>query len=123
LERISGDLERIFHEAEAVREKDLPGHLLRRAIGRELPTAYTLHELDLRLEEVKRADAVAFFSDLTRRVAEVVRGEPVPFIHERMGERYRHFLIDEFQDTSLMQWTALLPLIDNALGSGGSALL
>ncbi|MDQ3101732.1 MAG: UvrD-helicase domain-containing protein, partial [Bacteroidota bacterium] len=49
--------------------------------------------------------------------------EPVPFIYERLGERYRHFLIDEFQDTSLQQWNALLPLIDNALGTNGSALL
>jgi ATP-dependent exoDNAse (exonuclease V) beta subunit len=31
------------------------------------------------------------------------------------GERYRHFFIDEFQDTSEMQWQNLIPLIDNAL--------
>jgi superfamily I DNA/RNA helicase len=30
-------------------------------------------------------------------------------------ERYRHFFIDEFQDTSEMQWQNLIPLIDNAL--------
>jgi ATP-dependent exoDNAse (exonuclease V) beta subunit len=27
----------------------------------------------------------------------------------------RHFFIDEFQDTSEMQWQNLIPLIDNAL--------
>jgi ATP-dependent exoDNAse (exonuclease V) beta subunit len=32
-----------------------------------------------------------------------------------LGERYRHFFIDEFQDTSEMQWQNLIPLIDNAL--------
>jgi ATP-dependent exoDNAse (exonuclease V) beta subunit len=32
-----------------------------------------------------------------------------------MGEKYRHFFIDEFQDTSKMQWENLIPLIDNAL--------
>jgi len=66
---------------------------------------------------------VAFFSDLTRRVAEVVRDEPAPWIFERVGERYMHFLIDEFQDTSLLQWECLLPLIDNALSKGGSAFI
>ncbi|MBK6342934.1 MAG: UvrD-helicase domain-containing protein [Flavobacteriales bacterium] len=66
---------------------------------------------------------MAFFSDLTRRVAEVVREEPAPWILERVGERYLHFLIDEFQDTSLLQWECLLPLIDNALGKGGSAFI
>ena len=99
------------------------GYFLRDAIRRLLPTAIALRELSRCLEQEKQADGVAFFSDLTRRVAEVMRDEPAPWILERVGERYTHFLIDEFQDTSLLQWQCLLPLIDNALGSGGSALV
>jgi ATP-dependent exoDNAse (exonuclease V) beta subunit len=34
-----------------------------------------------------------------------------------MGDRYRHFFIDEFQDTSVLQWKNLIPLVDNALSS------
>lgn len=120
---IAPDLERLFQEAEALRDPGQRDYFVRRAVLRELYPAFALHELDSQLEALKQADAVAFFSDLTRRVARVVRDEPVPFIYERMGERYRHFLIDEFQDTSLLQWSTLLPLIDNALGTGGSALL
>ena len=30
------------------------------------------------------------------------------------AEKYRHYFIDEFQDTSVMQWQNLIPLIDNA---------
>ncbi|MBF4470784.1 UvrD-helicase domain-containing protein [Flavobacterium sp. HJJ] len=44
-----------------------------------------------------------------------IQNQPAPFIYERLGERYRHFFIDEFQDTSEMQWQNLIPLIDNAL--------
>lgn len=44
-----------------------------------------------------------------------IQHQPAPFIYERLGERYRHFFIDEFQDTSVMQWDNLVPLIDNAL--------
>ncbi|NTV83690.1 MAG: UvrD-helicase domain-containing protein, partial [Bacteroidales bacterium] len=40
-----------------------------------------------------------------------------PFIYERLGEKYHHYLIDEFQDTSIMQWHNLLPLIENSLAS------
>jgi hypothetical protein len=29
-----------------------------------------------------------------------IQNQPAPFIYERLGERYRHFFIDEFQDTS-----------------------
>jgi ATP-dependent exoDNAse (exonuclease V) beta subunit len=123
LERIAPQLTELFNKAEELCAQGHASFLLRRAVSRELPAAFALHELDRHLEQLKQADAVAFFSDLTRKVAAVVQEEPVPFIYERMGERYRHFLIDEFQDTSLLQWTCLLPLIDNALSTGGSALL
>jgi ATP-dependent exoDNAse (exonuclease V) beta subunit len=123
IDRIAPELQRIYEQVEGLRDSGIRAQLIRQAVSRELLTAFALHALDERLEAIKQADGVAFFSDLTRKVAQVVKHEPVPFIHERMGERYRHFLIDEFQDTSLLQWNALLPLVDNALGSGGSALL
>jgi len=123
LDGIADRLTGLFAEAETLREEQLRTYLIQRAVARELLPAFALHELDAKLEALKQEDGVAFFSDLTRRVAEVVKDEPVPFIYERLGERYRHFLIDEFQDTSLLQWNALLPLIENALSTGGSTLL
>ncbi|MBK9175562.1 MAG: UvrD-helicase domain-containing protein [Flavobacteriales bacterium] len=123
LESIGPELQAIYRRALEALSQGQRAYFLRKAVLQELPTAFTLRELLRCLEARKREDGVVFFSDLTRRVAELVRDEPVPFIHERMGERYRHFLIDEFQDTSLLQWSTLLPLIHNALGSGGSALL
>ncbi len=116
-------LEQLARTAITEQEAGFRDFLLRGAVLRELPATFALHELERQLDTLKQEDGVAFFSDLTRRVADIVAREPVPFIHERMGERFRHFLIDEFQDTSLLQWTCLLPLIDNALSSGGSALL
>lgn len=91
-------------------------------LGKLMPTA-ALQALDEHLDAAKREDGVAFFSDLTRKVAELVREEHASFVHERIGERYLHYLIDEFQDTSRMQWTSLLPLVENALGNNGSALI
>ena len=123
LESLAPELQHFYNEAESLREQGQRTYFIRRAVLRELPPAFALDQLDRRLETLKRTDGVAFFSDLTRKVSQVVREEPVPYIYERLGERYRHFLIDEFQDTSLLQWHTLLPLIDNALGSGGSALI
>lgn len=123
LDRIGPRLQAIYQRALEALDQGQGAYFLRRAVLHELPTAFTLRELLRCLEARKQEDGVVFFSDLTRRVAELVRDEPVPFIHERLGERYRHFLIDEFQDTSLLQWTTLLPLVHNALGYGGTALL
>ncbi len=122
LESLAPELMRLYQQGETLREGQRD-HFIRKAVLRELAPAFALRELERCLANLKSTDGVAFFSDLTRRVAEVVRDEPVPYIYERLGERYRHFLIDEFQDTSLLQWNTLLPLIDNALGQGGSALV
>lgn len=66
-----------------------------------------------------RAETNAFtFDDLNRTIEALVSHSPAPFIFERIGERYRHFLIDEFQDTSVVQWQNFLPLIENSLATG-----
>lgn len=50
-------------------------------------------------------------------IANEIKNQPAPFIYERLGEKYRHYFIDEFQDTSALQWNNLVPLIGNALES------
>lgn len=99
------------------------GFVIANAVLAQLMPTAALQMLDEHLALAKAEDGVAFFSDLTRKVAALVATEPASFVHERIGERYRHYLIDEFQDTSRMQWLSLLPLLENALGNGGSVLI
>lgn len=56
-------------------------------------------------------------SDFNKLIKEEIKDEPAPFIYERLGDKYHHFFIDEFQDTSVLQWENLIPLIDNSLVS------
>lgn len=56
-------------------------------------------------------------SSFNKIISEEIRNQPAPYIYERLGEKYRHYFIDEFQDTSQMQWNNLVPLISNALES------
>lgn len=44
-----------------------------------------------------------------------------PFIYEKVGNRYDHYMIDEFQDTSVREWRNILPLLKEALASNKSA--
>lgn len=108
---------------EALRDTEMVENVITEAIAHDLLATATLNAIDQRLEDLKREEGVSFFSDLTRKVMAIVQEEPAPFLYERLGEQYHHFLIDEFQDTSLMQWHALLPLVENALSAGGSVLL
>ncbi|HMK44435.1 MAG TPA: UvrD-helicase domain-containing protein [Dissulfurispiraceae bacterium] len=72
------------------------------------------------LDEVKRRQGILFIEDINAYLAEYLSGYIVPDIYFRMGESLFHFFIDEFQDTSPIQWRNLRPLLENAVAEGGS---
>ena len=62
-------------------------------------------------------------SEFNKRISDLIGDCSVPFIYERIGERFKHFFIDEFQDTSLLQWFNFMPLINNSMSEGNMNLL
>lgn len=54
---------------------------------------------------------------------DIIGDDDTPFIYERLGSRLDHFLIDEFQDTSRMQWNNLLPLLRESESKGNENLI
>ncbi|MDB5233199.1 MAG: hypothetical protein JWR44_192, partial [Hymenobacter sp.] len=100
----------------------LPNYLLLSAMQPYLFHASLLSELNKLVEQISRERNVVLISEFNRRIASIVLTEPVPFLYERLGERYEHILIDEFQDTSVLQWNNLLPLVENTLANGHSSL-
>ncbi|MBI2721434.1 MAG: UvrD-helicase domain-containing protein [Bacteroidetes bacterium] len=75
-----------------------------------------------KLEEISRdkktEEQIVFISEFNKKIFDLINNEPTPFIYERLGEKYRHYLLDEFQDTSGLQWHNILPLLDNSLANG-----
>lgn len=69
------------------------------------------------LELIKEDQNVLLISEFNQIIADEIKDQPAPFIYERLGERYQNYFIDEFQDTSVMQWQNLIPLTENALVS------
>ena len=74
-----------------------------------------LNSVNRELQKIKEDRNLLLVSEFNSIISETISNQPAPFIYERIGEKYRHYFIDEFQDTSEMQWSNLLPLIDNAL--------
>jgi ATP-dependent helicase/nuclease subunit A len=72
------------------------------------------------LERVKRGQAMVFIGDIGRRLGDYLSNEVVPDVYFRIGERIWHYLVDEFQDTSPLQWRTLFPLVENSLAMDGS---
>ena len=82
-----------------------------------------LNKLGELVEDYSRDNEVVHISEFNRRIADIVREEPAPFIYERLGNRYWNYLIDEFQDTSKMQWLNLVPLVENGIATGHTSLV
>lgn len=75
-----------------------------------------LKQMRIEFDDLLRKDGRVHISEFNKKILSIVATEPVPFLYERLGARYNHILIDEFQDTSRLQFANLLPLIENALG-------
>ena len=82
-----------------------------------------IHEVAEETNNLKEGENLVFINDFHRLISEIVLRESVPFIYERVGERYKHFMIDEFQDTSVRQWQNFLPLLENSLATGNKNLV
>ena len=70
------------------------------------------------LSKYRDSENVLLISDTHQLLNEVIKENHAPFIYERAGLMYDYFLIDEFQDTSRLQWSNFKPLIENSLSEG-----
>ncbi len=74
-----------------------------------------LKQLRIEFDDLLRKDGRVHISEFNKKILHIVASEPVPFLYERLGTRYAHILVDEFQDTSRLQFANLMPLIENSL--------
>lgn len=69
------------------------------------------------LDRARQSEQLIRISEFNLLISELIRNEEAPFIYERLGNRYKHFLLDEFQDTSHLQWLNIVPLIHDSLSN------
>jgi ATP-dependent exoDNAse (exonuclease V) beta subunit len=67
------------------------------------------------LDQTKRDEQIVRISEFNTLISNLIQDEVAPFIYERLGSRYRHYLLDEFQDTSHLQWLNLVPLVEESI--------
>jgi len=94
-----------------------------RAVQKNLTPLSVLNEINKEVQSIKEERSLILISEFNTVVSEYLSQQPAPFIYERVGEKFKHYFIDEFQDTSVMQWQNLIPLVDNALAAENSSLL
>jgi len=96
---------------------------LAKEVSREFYSMAVIEQVAMCIDEIKEEENIIPLSEFNHLISKEIRDQPSPYIYERLGERYKSFFIDEFQDTSIMQWQNLLPLINNALSEGGYCML
>ena len=85
------------------------------AIHKNLVPLSLLSSIQNEIEEIKKENSMVLISEFNSTIGKAVKDQPAPFIYERLGEHYRHYFVDEFQDTSQLQWENLIPLVDHTL--------
>lgn len=66
---------------------------------------------------------VLCLDDSNTLLKRIISGSDAPFVYEKLGVRYEHFLLDEFQDTSNIQWENFLPLLKESDSKGKDSLI
>lgn len=75
------------------------------------------------LDRVREDANMLILDDTSTYISRIINGSEIPFVYEQLGNRLDHFLIDEFQDTSRLQWKNLLPLLLNSHADGLDSLI
>jgi ATP-dependent exoDNAse (exonuclease V) beta subunit len=81
---------------------------------RYLYTYGILAEINNYLEKYREDNDVMLIADLPDFLNQIISDSETPYIYEKVGSRFAHYLIDEFQDTSSFQWDNFRPLVKNA---------
>ena len=92
-------------------------HNLLKAIYKNIYPLALLNEIRLIAAQLQRTEGVMHISEANVRIGESIQDELIPFIFERIGDRFSYIFIDEFQDTSVLQWQNLLPIAVEAISS------
>ena len=80
-----------------------------------------LNEVLRELKDITTRDDVLFLEALNKEAQRLLDEKSfLPELYCRLATRFKHFLIDEFQDTSRLQWENLLVMIEEALSTDGS---
>jgi ATP-dependent exoDNAse (exonuclease V) beta subunit len=119
IEGILPELLNLYYESEKLYQQFVLSQLALKSI---VPLA-VLTKINAELTTIKEENNIRLISEFNQLISNNIQDEPAPFIYERIGQKFMHYFIDEMQDTSVLQWQNLIPLIDNVLAQENSNLL
>tara|TARA_B100000767_G_scaffold76495_1_gene73100 strand:+ start:21074 stop:24160 length:3087 start_codon:yes stop_codon:yes gene_type:complete len=116
-EKVLALKEKLFGVFEKI-EKKIDERSLLKSFQQSIVPVSVLNQVKKNLDKIQNEKGELLISEFNKIISEEIKDQPVPYIFEKTGNRYKHYLIDEFQDTSMLQWANLVPLISHSIESG-----
>ena len=118
IDGVKVELRAYLAEIIKIHHNEKPKFILYKEVSKQLKKLALLSQLKKEIADIQNETGQIHISEFNRKILEIVMNEPIPFVYERLGEKFNHILIDEFQDTSTLQWHNFLPLVENSLANG-----
>ena len=93
------------------------------AVLKQIRTLGILIDLKDEIKELLHEKGILPLSDSNLLLSKIIGQSDSPFVYEKIGNYYKHFMLDEFQDTSGLQWRNFKPLVLNSLAEGHNNLI
>lgn len=93
------------------------------SVLKQVRTLGILIDLKEEIKDLLREKDTLPLSDSNLLLSKIIGESDSPFVYEKLGTYYQHFMLDEFQDTSSLQWKNFKPLLLNSLAEGHSNLI
>jgi ATP-dependent exoDNAse (exonuclease V) beta subunit len=113
----------IMQEGVRLFSEDYSHYLSAQAILSNFYQLGILADLDRKVREYCADQCIMLLSSTTELLNRLIGTADAPFIYEKVGVNIQHFMIDEFQDTSGLQWSNFMPLLSNSLAEGHHNLI
>ena len=94
-----------------------------RMVEKVIFTLGLAEEFYSKLAIIEEEKGVISLDESTSLLRDIIDGSDAPFSYEKLGVRFNHFLLDEFQDTSVVQWENFKPLLANSVSEGYSNII
>lgn len=122
-EELNGQHQPIFRKM-FDREMELRKHEKTcQAILKNLNQMSLLKMVDNTLRSINNETNRFILADTAYKLHEIINGNDIPFIYEKAASSFKYIMIDEFQDTSELQWKNFIPLIKECIDRGCMCLI
>ncbi len=112
-----------LHELIEYHQEHFPRYNSALAVLKQVRTLGILIDLKEEIKELLHEKDTLPLSDSNLLLSKIIGESDSPFVYEKLGTYFKHFMLDEFQDTSGLQWFNFKPLLLNSLAEGHSNLI